>query len=105
MHRRFCNLHVNGALMRCEWEEFGLPDERGWRTVRCKQCGFVTAPTPHEKASVHRMCDRPGMGDYLSWGLSMIGITKARIAWITGKKCDCDKRQDELNELGKKLGL
>jgi len=46
-----------------------------------------------------------GLGDYVAAGLSAIGITKERVAAVTGKPCGCAKRQEQLNELGRKFGI
>ena len=48
---------------------------------------------------------RPGLGDMVAAGLASIGITKERVAQVTGKPCGCAKRQAALNKLGEKLGL
>ena len=97
--------------MKCDWEEYGLPtNDEGWRTVRCKRCGFITAPTPHSFDRIDKECVYLGVGDYVAHGLAAFGITKERVAWVRekfgGSGCGgCPERQEELNELGKKLGL
>lgn len=49
---------------------------------------------------------RPGLGDYVAKGLAAVGITKERVARLTGKKdCGCGKRQQRLNEIGRKFGI
>lgn len=48
---------------------------------------------------------RRGLGDIVAAGLASIGITKERVAQVTGKPCGCAKRQAALNRLGEKLGL
>lgn len=52
---------------------------------------------------------RPGLGDIVAAGLSLLGITKARaqaVAQAVGvKDCGCSMRQALLNKLGEKLGL
>lgn len=48
---------------------------------------------------------RPGLGDIVAAGLSAVGITKERVQAVTGKPCGCAKRQQRLNELGRKLGF
>ncbi len=96
--------------MNCTFEEHGLPDERGWRTVRCTRCGIVLAPTPHEVQYIHCECPILGVGDYMAKGLAAFGITKERVAWV-GKQFGlsgcfgCDQRQESMNEAGKKIGL
>jgi len=49
---------------------------------------------------------KPGLGDYVAAGLSAIGITKERVAAVTGKPCGCKKRQEALNKWGARtLGI
>ena len=48
---------------------------------------------------------RPGLGDMVAAGLSAIGITKERVSKAVGGDCGCSKRQQALNELGRKIGI
>ena len=48
---------------------------------------------------------KPGLGDMVAAGLSAIGITKERVSRAVGGNCGCSKRQEKLNELGRKLGI
>jgi hypothetical protein len=49
---------------------------------------------------------RPGLGDYVAAGLSAVGITPERVSAALGvKDCGCKKRQQRLNELGRRLGV
>ena len=48
---------------------------------------------------------RPGLGDMVAAGLSAIGVTKERVSRAVGGDCGCSKRQEQLNELGRKLGI
>jgi hypothetical protein len=38
-------------------------------------------------------------------GLASVGITKDRVSKAIGRPCGCAKRQDKLNELGRKFGI
>jgi hypothetical protein len=38
-------------------------------------------------------------------GLSAVGITKESVSKAIGKPCGCAKRQERLNELGRRLGI
>jgi hypothetical protein len=38
-------------------------------------------------------------------GLSAIGITKERVSAVVGRDCGCPKRQEALNELGRRVGI
>jgi hypothetical protein len=48
---------------------------------------------------------RPGLGDMVAAGLSSVGITKQRVSAIVGGDCGCQKRQEALNALGRRLGI
>lgn len=68
-----------------------------------------TPLTPEELAS-HPGKNIPsprqmGLGDMVASGLSAVGITKERVSKIIGRDCGCSKRQQSLNELGKKFGI
>jgi len=48
----------------------------------------------------------PGLGDMVSAGLSAIGITPERVSKALGvTDCGCKKRQQQLNELGRRIGI
>jgi hypothetical protein len=48
---------------------------------------------------------KPGLGDIVAAALSAIGITKERVSAAVGGDCGCAKRQEALNELGRKVGI
>jgi hypothetical protein len=52
---------------------------------------------------------KSGLGDMVAAGLSAVGITKERaqaVAAVVGvKDCGCKKRQERLNQLGRKFGI
>jgi hypothetical protein len=48
---------------------------------------------------------KPGLGDMVKSGLSAIGITEERVSAAIGRPCGCSKRAEQLNELGRKLGI
>jgi len=48
---------------------------------------------------------KPGLGDMVAAGLSAIGITKERVSALAGGDCGCAKRQEQLNELGRRVGI
>jgi hypothetical protein len=48
---------------------------------------------------------KPGLGDMVASGLSAIGVTKERVSKAVGGDCGCHKRQEALNELGRKIGI
>ena len=41
----------------------------------------------------------------LAAGLAAVGITKERVSKALGKPCGCAKRQQRLNELGRRFGI
>ncbi len=90
--------------MNCKWEDFGEPDARGWRRVRCtrKACGITSAPTPHAHEQIYCTCKVWGWGDYLTVCLAMVGITSERLSWLLGRECECARRQESLNTWGEK---
>ena len=48
---------------------------------------------------------KPGLGDMVAAGLSAIGVTKQRVSKLAGGDCGCAKRQQALNDLGRKIGI
>jgi hypothetical protein len=61
-----------------------------------------------QSGKIVRKCDvqpLPGLGDMVAAGLSAIGITKERVSALAGGDCGCSKRQEKLNELGRKIGI
>ena len=75
-----CGRIVSHSLVKAECPAFGLPDLQGSQP--------------------------PGLGDMVAAGLEAIGITKARVAAVMGvTDCGCNKRQQQLNALGRRLGI
>lgn len=68
--------------------------------ARC-QCGLRVPCTN----VVYHVCKRPGLGDMVASGLAAIGITKQRAAAVMGGDCGCSKRQEQLNAIGRRLGI
>lgn len=85
------------GIMNCDWKDNETADASGWRSVRCQRCGFVTGKTPHSHDKIYRECNVKGLGDYVAAGLRILGFKK--------KCAACQKRQDALNEAGKKIGF
>ena len=67
----------------------------------CRRCGFVAKTRDTRKSCT----PKPGLGDMVAAGLSAIGITKERVSAVVGGDCGCDKRQEALNELGRRVGI
>jgi hypothetical protein len=65
--------------------------------------------TPDEVADRVRTLQerlRPGLGDMVAAGLSAVGITPERVSAALGvKDCGCKKRQQQLNDLGRRIGI
>ena len=69
------------------------------QTLTCTRCG-----EPARNPKVRRNCSgKPGLGDYVERALSAVGITKKRVEKIVGKPCGCQKRQEWLNGVGRKI--
>jgi hypothetical protein len=74
----------------------------------CYICGAAVPDQsrPHVgRCQCEQQKGKPGLGDIVSAGLEALGITKERVSRIIGKPCNCQKRQQALNEIGKKMGL
>jgi len=48
---------------------------------------------------------KPGLGDMVKAGLSAVGITEERVSKAIGRPCGCSKRAEQLNAIGRKLGI
>jgi hypothetical protein len=79
--------------------------------VTCEACGGLFRPTRPVMAG-ERVCRcrrSAGLGDIVAAGLDAVGITKERVQAVASavgvKDCGCRKRQDKLNELGRKFGI
>jgi hypothetical protein len=75
---------------------------------RCFICG-AAAPdqsVPHRGKCVCEQSQKPGLGDIVAAGLSAVGITPERVSAALGvKDCGCKKRQQQLNDLGRRIGI
>jgi len=89
----------------CSFVPTGEENAEGWKKHRCTKCGYVTVFIPPWSERIRKHCSHRGLGDYVALGLAAFGITKARVSWLLGKDCGCAERQEDLNEVGKKLGL
>jgi hypothetical protein len=69
----------------------------------------VPALLSHDELAAHpgrHMARRTGLGDMVAAGLSAVGITPERVSKALGvKDCGCKKRQQQLNDLGRRLGI
>jgi DNA repair protein RadC len=57
------------------------------------------------KKPAKQMSRQKGLGDLVTMALSAVGITKERVSKAIGRPCGCAKRQERLNELGRKIGI
>ena len=48
---------------------------------------------------------KPGLGDMVAAGLAAIGVTKERVSTLVGGDCGCAKRQETLNNIGRRIGI
>jgi len=72
-------------------------------TLTCRACGHVAKrlPTYRDCTATRIYLPRPMIGDALSWILTAIGITEARVtAWLGGADCGCRGRRKWLNRAG-----
>lgn len=76
-------------------------------TCTCPVCGkSVLSMDVPEGGSVSHLCKgKPGLGDMVAAGLSAIGITKERVSAAVGGDCGCAKRQEQLNAIGRRIGI
>ena len=91
--------HISSLEARCRERGYTLEQVQGCIVSRDGDMVHVDethADYPHKK---------PGLGDMVAAGLSAIGITKERVSKAIGKPCGCAKRQQRLNELGRRLGI
>jgi hypothetical protein len=81
--------------------------QRGYTLEQVRPC-IVTQDGDHITVDeTHPAYPRakPGLGDMVAAGLSAVGITKERVSKAIGKPCGCAKRQERLNEIGRRLGI
>lgn len=82
-------------------------EERGYTLEEVSPCiisehgGTITVDTDHPAYPRAK----PGLGDMVAAGLSAIGITKERVSAAVGGDCGCNKRQEALNNIGRKFGI
>lgn len=82
--------------------------ERGYTLKQVRSCivsedgDTITVDETHPAYPRFR---KPGLGDYVSRCLSWFGITKERVSAVVGGDCGCDKRQEALNALGRRVGI
>jgi hypothetical protein len=72
------------------------------------ECDVPTPLSPDELAAHpgRKILQRPGLGDMVAAGLSALGITPERASKALGvKDCGCKKRQQQLNDLGRRIGI
>lgn len=101
-------LHAKDVMFRCaqrgySWDEIKpclLKDfGGGWYDVDVEHPAYPR----QQKAGTEP--PKMGLGDMVAAGLSAIGITKERVSAIAGGDCGCQKRQEALNEFGRKIGI
>lgn len=89
--------------MRCDFQlTDDPPDSQGWRLYQCSRdgCKQKTSPTPHGPSRIFATCKVIGLGDYVTYYLSLFGLTKHRVEWFTGKPCGCEERREKINTWG-----
>jgi hypothetical protein len=73
----------------------------------CESCGRVVVKGGDTLAGLPFFACHPrrSLGDMVAAGLSAIGVTKERVSAVVGGDCGCHKRQEALNQLGRKIGI
>ena len=72
--------------------------------VQCVVCNRVVVGV--SSPVVIAECRPPiGLGDMVAAGLASVGITKERVSAAIGGDCGCAKRQQALNDIGRKFGI
>jgi hypothetical protein len=101
-------LHATDVMARCvergySWEEIApcLTQDLGggWFEVNVDHPAYPRTQRPGTTPP------KAGLGDMVASALTAIGITKERVALVVGGDCGCTKRQEKLNELGRKIGI
>ena len=91
--------HLSHLDMRCRERGYTFEQVQGCIVSRDGDQIIVDethSDYPHKK---------PGLGDRVASALAAVGITKERVSKAIGKPCGCAKRQQRLNELGRRLGI
>jgi hypothetical protein len=83
---------------------FVVQDGR-WFCSICGRTATVRSENPPVAECKAAAAPKPGLGDMVAAGLSAIGITKERVSALAGRDCGCTKRQEALNELGRRVGI
>jgi hypothetical protein len=101
-------LHATDVMARCvergySWDEITpclLKDlGNGWYEVDVDHHAYPRKAKPGFEPP------KAGLGDMVASALTAIGITKERVALVVGGDCGCTKRQEQLNELGRRIGI
>lgn len=91
-------------IARCRQRGYTLDEVRA--CIVAEDGDMITVDETHP---AYPRAARPGLGDMVAAGLSAVGITKERaqaVASAVGvKDCGCAKRQEQLNELGRRIGI
>lgn len=94
-------IQCNIAHLEQRCRERGYSLQEAWPCIVSQDGDKITVDETH--AAYPRA--RPGLGDMVAAGLSAIGVTKERVSAVVGGDCGCTKRQEALNELGRKIGI
>lgn len=91
-------------LLSSRCEENGVSEESlaGCITRRTSSAAFVDSEHPDCPAW---LVAPKGLGDLTAEALTAVGITKERVSRMLGRPCNCKKRQQAMNELGRAFGI
>jgi len=101
-------LHAKDVMVRCvqrgySWDEITpcLTQDLGggWYEVDVDNPAYPRTQRPGTEPP------KAGLGDIVASALTAIGITKELVSAVVGGDCGCSKRQEQLNELGRRIGI
>lgn len=81
------------------------PPPEPWRPVKVGDASENDRETRVSRPLHQEDTPQMGLGDMVAAGLSAIGITKERVSAAVGGDCGCAKRQQQLNALGRRIGI
>jgi hypothetical protein len=96
--------HRTHLEQRCAQRGYTLEEVAG--CIQSREGDYLVVDETHAAYPSERRRQRAGLGDMVAAGLSAVGITPERVSAAMGvKDCGCKKRQQQLNALGRRLGI
>lgn len=91
--------HRKHLEQRCRQRGRSLHDVRA--CIVSEDGDYITVDETHPAYPRAKM----GLGDIVKSMLSAVGITEERVSKALGRPCGCSKRAEELNRLGRRIGI